>query len=411
MRILIQSINYFPELTGIGKYTGEFAQWLSANNHEVRVITAPPYYPSWQLEAGYSSSRYAVEVIEEISVFRCPLWIPRRLSGLKRVLHLCSFAMSSFPVLMRNVFWRPDIIIAIEPPLFAAPGVLFVSKLSGAKSWLHIQDFEVDAAFDLGIVPTRLRTFVEFFEKLLLSKFTRVSTISEKMMERLETKGVLPEKRILFPNWVDTREIFPSNSVSQMRRTLDLSEESVVALYSGNMGEKQGLEIVIEAARRLKDDNVVFIMCGTGAAYKRLRDTAANLENIRWIPLQPSDRLNDLLNLADIHLLPQRADAADLVMPSKLTGMLASGRPVLATAFEGTQIAEVLKCSGKITPPGDVIAFSNALQELVVDKALRQNLGTEARRYAVERLDKEHILKCFGLSLTNLFVRVDNTEG
>src|SRR5205823_5637381 len=95
---------------------------------------------------------------------------------------------------------------------------------------------------------------------------------------------------------------------------------------------------------------LVFVICGHGAMYQQLRDRAAGLENIRWLPLQPLERLNDLLNLAEIHLLPQREEAADLVMPSKLTGMLASGRAILTTAHPGTAVAEVVQSSGVVTP-------------------------------------------------------------
>jgi len=143
----------------------------------------------------------------------------------------------------------------------------------------------------------------------------------------------------------------------------------VVALYSGNMGEKQGLEIVVEAARILESDapNIRFVLCGEGAAKVRMQALAADLSNVLWLPLQPLARLNELLNFVDIHLLPQRADAADLVMPSKLTGMLASGRPVLATAHAGTELAGVVAGCGVVVEPGNVQAFVDALRQLAAD--------------------------------------------
>lgn len=408
MRILIYGINYAPELTGIGKYTAELVEWLAGRGHEIRVVTAPPYYPSWKIGEGYSSFKYKIEKSGTSTVFRCPLWVPHQPSGFKRIIHLLSFAISSFPVIFSNIFWRPDVILTIEPPLFTAPAALLVSLLCKAKAWLHIQDFEIDAAFDLGIIPAGLRKGVVFFEKLLMGRFSRVSTISEKMLERLERKGVPLKKAVLFPNWVDTQVIFPADGPNPMRRELGISDEAYVALYSGNMGEKQGLEIIIDAASRLENmENLTFVLCGTGSAYSRLKDKAADLTNIFWVPLQPMEKLNSLLNLADIHLLPQRADATDLVMPSKLTGMMASGRPVLATAFEGTQIARSLESSGKTVAPGDAAAFASALEELAHDSGLRQRLGDEARRYAVEHWDKENVLKRFEKSLKDLLHRVD----
>ncbi len=123
------------------------------------------------------------------------------------------------------------------------------------------------------------------------------------------------------------------------------------------------------------------------------------------LPLQPADKLNELLNLADIHLLPQVANAADLVMPSKLTGMMASGRPVIATAQARSQLAEVLKGRGVVTPPGDVEAFSCALDHLARDSEERSRMGANARKFAVEHMDRDQILRRFEASLLQACAR------
>ena len=98
MRFVVYAINYRPELTGIGKFSGEMAEWLVAKGHEVRVVTAPPYYPQWRVLGHYRSWHYRRESLNGVKVWRCPLWVPSRPSGLKRILHLASFALSSFPV-------------------------------------------------------------------------------------------------------------------------------------------------------------------------------------------------------------------------------------------------------------------------------------------------------------------------
>ena len=152
MRILIVGINFFPELTGIGKYTGEMAVSISQHGHQVQVITAPPYYPHWQVQKGYHWWSYRKEEWNTISINRCPLWIPRQPTGLKRIIHLLSFAVSSIPPLLMSLRWRPDIVICIAPALFSAPGAWIAANLAKAKSWLHIQDFELEAALELGLV-------------------------------------------------------------------------------------------------------------------------------------------------------------------------------------------------------------------------------------------------------------------
>ena len=316
MRILIYGLNYAPEVTGIGKYTGEMAAWLSSRGHEVRIVCAPPYYPQWRIAEGYNWARYKVEVVDGIRVYRCPVWIPPRPSGVRRILHLGSFAISSSIVMLAQVGWRPDIILIIEPPIFCAPIAILTARLSGARAWLHIQDFELDAAFELGLIRVGwLRSIACYIERWLMRRFDLVSTISNRMFERLGVKGVPFSRRVLFANWVDANQIYPMIQPSSFRDELGIGLQGVVALYSGNMGQKQGLEIVIEAARSLSSEsNVCFVMCGQGAAYSRLRAMAEGLANIIWIPLQPMERLNELLNLADIHLLPQSANAADLVI-------------------------------------------------------------------------------------------------
>lgn len=396
MRILINGINYHPELTGIGKYTGEMAEWAARNGHEVRVVTAPPYYPAWRLGDGYSGRGYHREELAGVHVVRCPLWVPRVPTGKKRILHLGLFALACAPVMLWEALaWRPDLVLVVEPAVFCAPVAWLSAKVARGRAWLHVQDFEIDAAFGLGLLTsTRLKRLVVAGERLLMRRFQIVSTISARMLNRLEDKGVAASRRLLFPNWVDTEQIHPLGGPSPMRRELSVSQDATVCLYSGNMGQKQGLEILVEAARLLEDrSDIVFLFCGDGAARSRLETLSAGLQNVRFLPLQPLARLNDLLNAADIHLLPQRDDAADLVMPSKLGAMLASGRPVVATARSGTEIAEVVGRYGVVVAPGDGAAFAAAITDLAAVPDRRAELGAAGGAYAAAYLDCESVLR------------------
>lgn len=406
MKILLYGINHSPELTGIGKYTGELAAWLAARGHEVRVVTAPPYYPEWRVHEGFRSAYFSREERDGVQVWRCPLWVPAKPRGTTRLLHLASFAASSFPVMLRQVFWRADVVWVVEPSLFCAPTALLVSKLSGSKSWLHIQDFEIDAAFELGILGQGWgRNWALRIESALMRRFDVVSTISLRMLERLGTKGV--GGGALFPNWVDTEEIYPLGRPSVLREKLGIGSEDVVALYSGNMGGKQGLEILSDVVRVCASsgnakNKLRFVFCGRGPGRAAIEGSCSGFSNVMFLDLVPSEQLNDLLNLADIHLLPQRGDVADLVMPSKLNGMMASGRPVLATAAPGTQVATVLLGRGISVLPGDAEGMSAALLALAQDGDLRIRLGVAARRYAVDALGKEAILQSFERQLRDL---------
>lgn len=394
-RLLLVTLNYRPELTGIGKYTGEMAEWLVGHGWEVRVITAPPYYPAWRISPGYYGSRYHKEKVGGLHITRCPLWVPSQLNGLKRILHLMSFALSAFPIILWQAWrWRPDVVFTVEPPLFCAPAALLGAWLGKSQSWLHVQDFEVDAAFDLGILRSLwLRRWVLSMERSLLARFNRVSTISDRMLERLEHKQVPQSRRLLFPNWVELDRIHPLAGPSPLRDEWGITALEIVILYSGNLGEKQGLEILLEAAGKLQDHKeLVFLLCGDGASRLRFEQMAKDMPNLHFKPLQPLDRLNDLLNLADIHVLPQRADAADLVLPSKLTNMLASGRPVVTTANAETQVADLVRDCGLVAAPGDVEALANAILSLAQSPPLRHTLGVKARALAERLWDKDRLL-------------------
>jgi colanic acid biosynthesis glycosyl transferase WcaI len=450
MRTLIYGLNFSPELTGIGKYTGEMAAWLAARGHDVRVVTAPPYYPDWKVGKGFRNE-WTTTVIDCrgagaphnddeahpslqakrgnpgcLVVYRCPLWVPHQPGGIKRLLHLASFAFSSLPVLLRQVFWRPDVVWVVEPALFCAPAAIVVARLSGARTWLHVQDFEIDAAFELGLLRgERLRCAVTAAERWLMRRFDVVSTISKNMHQRLLNKGLIPANTRMATNWVNMADFsLPSPvGVAAYRAELGVDNDTILALYSGNMGGKQGLELLAQIAGLCLCDaskhKILFVFCGNGPGRADLVARCQGLSNVRFLDLQPTELLPNLLAAADIHLLPQRHDAADLVMPSKLTGMLASARPVVATAAMGTELADVITggavatvdkaCAfepvaacGVVVPPGDAETFAAAVQALAADALRREKLGSAGYLYAQAYLDRDAVLQRFESDLLAL---------
>ena len=396
MKVLVYGLNYAPEPVGIGKYSGELAAWLAARGHAVRVITAPPYFPPWKA----NGNRYRREQGDGVAVWRCPLWVPRRPSGLKRLLHLASFAISSLPVLLGQRRWRPDVVITVAPAFFCAPGALLFQALCGrgTVSWLHIQDFELDAAFELGLLKGRLlRRLAEGWERRTLRGFDRVSTISGAMMQRVVSKGVAEPRAVLLANWVDLAGIQPQGAeqraANPYRRELGIGAEQLVLLYSGSMNKKQGLELLVQVICQLADvPNLVWLLAGEGPSKAELAAATAGLAQVRLLPLQPAERLNDWLNLADVHLLPQKAGAADLVLPSKLLGILASGRPVVASSPAGSELGQLAEQAGVRVEPEDAEGFAAALRQLLGDGALRPRLGQAARQLAEQHYGREAVL-------------------
>jgi colanic acid biosynthesis glycosyl transferase WcaI len=404
-KILVVGLNFHPEPTGIGKYTAELVSYLARQGHQMRVITTHPYYPHWRVQAGKRAWTYRKETWEQIEVQRCPLWVPRRPTGFTRLIHLATFALSSIPALIAQLFWKPDLILCIAPALLNAPFALALARLCGAKAWLHIQDFELDAALKLGLLPAG-KWFVRWVTKLeclLLTGFDKVSSISERMLAHLLEKGMPENKIFLFPNGVDTRQIYPlREGFNPLRADLGLAPEQLVVLYAGTMGKKQGLEHLLITASRLQGRQLQFILCGEGAVRAELENTAQKLSNVLFLQVQPAERLNELLNLADIHILPQKADAADLVMPSKLSGMLASGKPVIATALPNTEVGEIISQVGEMVRPEDPAALTETIVSLANDPQKRNRLGRLGRQYARQHLEKEVVLANFKSAIEDL---------
>jgi colanic acid biosynthesis glycosyl transferase WcaI len=286
------------------------------------------------------------------------------------------------------------VVWTVEPTSLAAPAALLAARLSGAIACLHVQDLEIEAASELRMLRhSRLHRMVQAGYGWLLRRFDLVSTISERMSRRLAAHGVGEERLCLFPNWVDTGAILPLAEGSRLRAKLGFGADQLVVLYAGSMGEKQGLEELAAVVDRLAHRPAIrFVLCGAGAARSRLERLLARRPNVTLLPLQPRERLNDLLNLADIHILPQRAEAASFALPSRLGGMLASGRPVVAQTAGG-EVARAARVGGVAVAPGEPASMARAILALGADDERRRRLGRAARRFAETHLDRELIIQ------------------
>ena len=396
LRLTIIGLNYAPETVGIGPYTAGLAEGLVKRGVAVHAIVGQPYYPQWRKRTGFSGTIWRRSFEQGVRVTRCPHYVPARPSGWRRIVHLASFALAALPVGLSVVGRRerrPSIVLCIAPALLSVPVAWLTARLCSARLWIHVQDFEVEAALAVGLVRRgRLAQLASALENRLLRSADRVSTISPQMSRKLADKGV-PDGRIVeLRNWATALAPSEGSARLDLRTQWGLAG-SKVALYSGNIANKQGIGIVVEAARLVAHRaDLVFVICGEGPNRAALEASADGLRNVQFHGLQPATRLAELLALADIHLLPQLADAADLVLPSKLANMLASGRPVVATAAPGTGLhAEVQGC-GVTTPPGDAAAFAAAIAALLDDPAQAERLGACGIERARDRWSRGQIM-------------------
>ena len=410
MNILILGINFAPEIISTGAYTTGMAKFLAAQGHKVDVITAHPYYPEWRLRQGWPRLKYVKDApdpkFERLNVIHCPLYVPRHPTGLRRILHHASFALTAFIPAVANSFskGRSDVVIVIAPSLLSAVSACIAARIAGSKTWLHIQDFEVEAAIATGLLKKRGRItqLALAFEQFILKRFDRVSSISSAMLTKLSLKGLAKERIVELRNWADLDLVAPGPIDERMRDMLGGTTQHV-ALYSGNLANKQGLEIIPAAAKLLSHrDDITFLICGNGPMLEPLREACRDLPQVKFAPLQPRERLGALMSAADIHLLPQIAGAADLVLPSKLKNMLASGRPIVATAQIGTALAIEIGEAGILTEPGDPLAFAEGIRRLVDAPNHRLKMGERGRAIAESRWSPSEILVKFEQQLREL---------
>lgn len=412
MRILVYGLNYAPEPVGTGKYTAEMAAWLARRGHYVEAIAAPPHYPQWRLQDSYRGHRFVVEELNGVRVYRAPLYVPPdgQVNTTRRILLETTYSLAAARWwLPRFIAWRSyDVVIAVCPPLQVGVYPWLYGRVRGVPWIFHIQDLQVDAAVRLGMMQAGpLERVLYQAENFLLSRATRVSTITEPMMRRVAAKGAPPERIWFFPNWADTEFVRPLPRLNPVRAVLGVEPEDVLVLYSGNMGEKQGLGLILDVASGLQDHKEIkFVLAGAGAARRRLEEIARSrsLANLTFHDLFPWEEMPQVLAAGDIHLVVQRRESADLVMPSKLTNILAAGRASVATADPGTALYEVLtgREAGLVVPPGDVAALTEAIRSLAGDQAKREMMGRKARRYAEQYLAKDAVLGRFEEQLIHL---------
>lgn len=378
LNIVIYGLNYAPEIIGVGRYTSQIGEYLSSKGHNVLVVTAPPHYPQWSVDRPYHALRYTSETRNGAFVIRCPILLRSKIRGIWRLIAPLSFAFSSAPVVLWAMLrYRPDIVFCVEPTLLAAPAALVVAKFIRAKTVLHVQDLEVDAAFAVGHLTSRVvQRISHYFERWVLHGFDQIISISTKMCECLVSKGAHPGRITLIRNWADLDRIQPLYSRNPIRSELGLPEETFVVLYSGSVGAKQALHVLLDAAERIAEErkSIAFVIAGEGPEKRYLMERYGYLPNVHFLPLQPEDQLCELLNLADLHVIPQAKGIADFVLPSKLGGLLASGKPLLVMANPGTELYELLLGTAIIVPAGDTDAVVEEIAQIAA-KSPRPTLG------------------------------------
>ncbi|MCP2045719.1 WcaI family glycosyltransferase [Pontibacter sp. HSC-36F09] len=403
--ILLIGYNYSPEPTGIGRYSGEQIQWLAQNGYNCTVLASYPYYPYWKVQEPYSKNSFwykkEVECFAsggKITVHRCPMFIPQKPSGATRILLDFTFFVSA---LLRLLLLLPekrfDFVITILPSVSLGLLGIIYKKIRGAKLICHVHDLQIEAARDLKMIKYEKVIQALFkLEKYIFDECDTITCVGEGMANKVKIKAA--KDVCLFFNTTDLNEYYPLTNREQLKKLYGYQATDKIILYSGAIGEKQGIEAILYAAEaNAGNKDLKFVICGSGPYKERLQDIAdeMNLQNLDFLPLQPLDKLNQFLNMADIHLIIQKANAGDLVMPSKLNTVLAIGGLAVVTANKGSGMHTLIERHnmGVLVEAENQQALNEGIQRAIAEDA--SEFASNARHYAEMHLSIDKIMHNF----------------
>jgi colanic acid biosynthesis glycosyl transferase WcaI len=397
LRILVLSINYWPDETGIAAFNIWRCEYLASRGHQVTICTGPPYYPGWRVPAQYRGKLVQREVRNGVTILRSWMFVPPTLNTRNRILHEASFLASSF---MRAIATeKPDLIFAVSPPLGLGLTASTLSRLWRVPYIFDVEDLQPDAAVELGML--KKQSVINFLYRVEWKAYrgaALISTLTEGMLQRIVEKGINPSKVVLFPPRADSYLYTLRDRIdgSAFREKYGLQEKLIVS-HCGNMGVKQGLEVILHAAEKSHErDDVLYLFVGDGAMRLQLEAEAQtrNLNNVRFLPLLRNDEFLEMLAATDIALITQQRVVSDIVFPSKTVTLLAAGCPVIASVNSGSEVARAVLRSGAglVVAPENADALWDAILELSKSPESLARMSHQARQFAIESWDERRTL-------------------
>ncbi|MEH1948419.1 MAG: glycosyltransferase family 4 protein [Nostoc sp.] len=415
MHILIYSYNYHPEPIGIAPLMTELAEGLVKRGHQVRVITGMPNYPQREIYDGYQNKWYLTEQKNGVTIARSYVRIKSKPNLVDRLLLELSFVFTSLPQAFKG--GRPDVIILTVPPLLGTLPATTLGWLYNCPVVLNVQDILPEAAVRIGLLKNKwmIRTLAAL-EKFAYRTAHTISVITDGFRENLVNKGVPVNKIVCIPNWVNVNFIRPLPKQSNSWIFNHQLDGKFVVLYSGNIALTQGLETVIEAAvclRHIKD--IVFVIVGESRALQRLQEYCLSngADNVLLLPLQPREKLPEMLAASDVGLIVQKHNVISFNMPSKIPLLLASGRPIVGSVPATGTAAKAIELSGGgiVVEPESPQAMAAAVHDLYANPALGRKLGNTGRQFAEENYSLEQALDRYEWLFSHIVTNRKSTVG
>jgi colanic acid biosynthesis glycosyl transferase WcaI len=400
-RVLFLNRSFWPDREATGQFLTELCDDLSTD-HEVTIVAGPSYHTNDRSSRGVRL--WSRERRGKVTIIRT--WGTRfsksNLAG--RLVNLGTYYLLAAIVAYRLP--RPDVIVAeTDPPLLGALAAMLKRRWE-CRLVYNVRDLYPDIAEVTGGVRSPfLLDLLRRGNDYAYERADLIVTLGHDMARRIVDKGVPPDKVVVVPDWVDCGRIRPLDG-NPFRRSFG---DKFVVMYSGNVGLSQQLEAVLEAADRLRDDErILFAMIGEGARKNWLQEQAGamGLTNVIFLPFQPLEKLGESLSAADLHLIPLAPGAAGCLVPSKIYGILAAGRPFIAMMEDDAEVAHIARDDkvGFVVRPGNVDALIGAIRQAVDSPEHLKQMGARARRLAEVRFDRIKVTSRFGSMLTGLTV-------
>lgn len=405
-RLLVFARNYVPEQTGIGPLSAELCAALAERGYDVRVVAAPPHYPAWRVQKGYRARRFPPLQVGAVAVQRVPIWLAGKPAGARdRIAYDLSFALGALREGLRGP--RPDAIVCVAPPLLAGAAAVLLAARYRAPLVLIVQDLELQLAEQLQMMRDSWSfRMARGIETLVFRRAAAVSVISEAFKIYVQEHGAPANRIHVLPNWVDTDFIRPLPRGSYLADRCGVPAGDQIVLYAGNLGEKQGLDVLVRAAPALQSRGIHLVLVGDGSARQELVALARELRvrNVHFLPLQPRAAVPDMLAGADICTLVQRAEVVDSVAPSKLLMYMAGGRAIVASVAPASEAAHQIRAAGcgSVVPPGDLRALADAIIAACAQPGCLTPWGENARRYAEAHFGRRTILEGYARLLRDV---------
>jgi colanic acid biosynthesis glycosyl transferase WcaI len=405
--VLMVGINYAPEPTGIAPYTTGMADHLATHARSVTVLTGMPHYPNWQLDPQYRYRLRTREVGRQVgdafdgvaglrqhdglTIRRLRHYVPSRQSAARRAGYELTFLMNCMTT---RIDQHPDVVVAVTPSLGGAVAGAQVARRTGSKLLVVVQDLMAKAATQSGIsggggMVSRATAAVE---RYALQHADLVAVVSDSFRDQLRAYGVPDERIRLLPNWT---HIHASGlSKADARDALGWPQTPFTVVHTGNIGLKQDLGNLVEAARICaeRDSRVRFVIIGDGSQRAAIQAQARGLDNLDFVGPLDGVRYPQSLAAADLLVVNERPGVGDMSLPSKLTSYLTAGRAVLAAVGpEGATATELRRTNGAahLVDPGDPAALAEGVLALRARPGHCKEMGLLGRIYAEANLGRE----------------------